>query len=71
MSTREKKQKISARAKTISSIVIALIMVLFTTAYLYLMHAPFSLAGEDIKPIIEAGLDKYINYNLTENDKGT
>ena len=65
------KETVNARTKIIISTVIVLILVaiaFLTTRY---VSIPFSIAGEETKPLIQVSLDKYLNYSLSEQEEGT
>ena len=59
------------KSRWVIGIIVASIILAITLFILRILTLPVSIATEKIEPKIEASLDKYINYNLSEQDKGT
>ena len=63
--------KIKSKGRAIIGAIIAIAILLSVILVAKLLGTPISQAVDEAKITIEANLDKYINYNLSEQNRGT
>lgn len=62
---------IKQKIKQITSLLFGVFILLVLIFGEKLINIPTSIATDNTEPKVEASLDKYVNYNLSEQDKGT
>ena len=63
--------ELKSKLKQITGMVFAALILAVLILGEKLIDIPTSIAVDNVEPKIEASLDKYVNYNLSEQDKGT
>ena len=65
------KLKIKTIEKLITGVTAIIVMLLMAIFTIKLLKIPVSIAVDKVEPKIEANLNKYVNYKISEQEKGT